>query len=623
MKNLMKVFSVVAFFSCLISADLSAKEDVVEPDSVKYKFAPVVVTGQRFEMFQKDVAASISVISPAEIQNTMFTNVADAISYLTPGVFTTRRSNAGYGVSAMAAGSISIRGIGGKPNSQVLMLIDGRPDFQGIFSHPINDAYLVDNVDHIEVLRGPAAAVYGTNAMGGVVNIITKQLPTSGFNTNVQMGYGSFNSQKLKVQHSGAAGKFQYFAAVGYQQSDGHRDNGDFKAQDYSLKLGYQVNHNLHLSFNGSYNPYEFNDPGPDGIDLYGYFDYGDIKRSSMDVTLTNNFAGTNGTIKVHGNFGKHKLSDGWDSDDQTNGILIFQNFNLPFEIKTTVGSDIKRYGGTSRSNGAKLGTFFNDERALYFHIQKMFWKKLVVASGLRLENNSNFGNEWIPKMGVVYHVYPQTALRASVAKGFRAPSVKDLFLFLPANSDLAPERLWNYEVGINQTLGPNFSLDACGFYYKGDQFIETIMVKPGTMQNQNIGANEAKGFELALQLKPSDNLFARASYSYLKSENVIPFSPNKLNFFMDYKLNKAHIAVYGEYVNNLHASYQLNQFPLKTTVEEMPDYFLVHLKVRYRLIKKLELSLGIENVLDENYSILKGYPLPGRTFFTQFNYEL
>lgn len=612
---------VIAF--CQLSGDLFAKEDMAEPDSVKYKFAPVVVTGQRFEMFQKDVAASISVISPSEIKNTQFNNVADAISYLTPGVFTTRRSNAGYGVAAMAAGSISIRGIGGKPNSQVLMLIDGRPDFQGIFSHPINDAYLMDNVDHIEVLRGPAAAVYGTNAMGGVVNIISKQLPTSGFNTNVQLGYGSYNSQKLKLRHSGAVGRFQYLAAAGLHQSDGHRDNADFQAQDYSLKLGYQVNQHYHLGFNGSINPYEFNDPGPQNVDLYGYFDHGDITRSSMDVTLTNSFANTHGTIKVHGNFGKHKLSDGWDSDDQTNGILMFQNIDLPYDIKITIGSDIKRYGGTSRSNGVKLGTFFNDERALYVHLQKLFWKKMIVAGGLRFENNSNFGNEWIPKMGLVYHLHSQTAVRASVAKGFRAPSVKDLFLFPPANINLEPERLWNYEVGINQTFGSNVSLDACGFYYKGDQFIQTVMIKPGTMLNQNVGANEAKGFEVSLRLNLIDKFFVRAAYSYLDSDNVIPFSPNKLNFMMDYELNKAHIAMYGEYVNNLHASYQLNQFPLKTTVEEMPDYFLVHMKARYRLMRKLEISLGIENMLDEDYSILKGYPLPGRTFFSQMRYEL
>ncbi|MFZ5518949.1 MAG: TonB-dependent receptor plug domain-containing protein [Candidatus Zhuqueibacterota bacterium] len=602
---------------------LPAQESTAIPDSVKYVHGPVIVTGQRFEMRQKDAAASVSVISPSDIQTTQFTNVADLISYLTPGVYTTRRSSIGYGVSSLAAGGVTIRGVGGSSNSQVLMLIDGRPDFQGIFSHPINDAYLVDNVDHIEVLRGPAAAVYGTNAMGGVVNIITRQLPAVGFTTKAQLGYGSFNTQKMKLQHSGAVDKFRYFAALGYQQSDGDRPNSDFKAYDFAVKLGYQINERFQVSFNGSLNPYEFHDPGPENIDLYGYFDYGDITRSSMDITLTNTFARTHGTIKLHGNFGKHKLSDGWDSDDQTNGFLFFQNFNMPLDIKTTIGSDVKRYGGAAWTNGVKLGAFFNDERALYVHLQKLFRKKLTLSSGVRFEHNSNFGGEWIPKFGLVFQPYSQTSLRVTAAKGFRTPSIKDLFLFPPANPDLLPERLWNYEMGVNQSFGPAASVDICGFYYSGDQFIETVVISPGVKQNQNIGENEAMGMEVALNVKPAEHFFIRTSYSYLKSKKMIPYSPNKLNFLLDYAWNKAHLALYGEYVSDLYSSYQENVFPLQTTFEKMPEYTLVHLKLRYRLLQRMEVSLAIENLLDAQYTIMKGYPLPGRTFMSQFSYEL
>jgi len=611
------------FLFSLMTIPLLAQESEAKLDSVKYIHGPVIVTGQRFEMHLKDAAASVSIISPSDIQITQFNNVADMISYLTPGVYTTRRSSIGYGVSSLAAGSVTIRGVGGSPNSQVLMLIDGRPDFQGIFSHPVNDAYLVDHVDHVEVLRGPAAAVYGTNAMGGVVNIITRQLPSAGFNTKAQFGYGSFNTQKMSLQHSGAVEKFNYFAALGYQQTDGHRPNSDFKGYDFALKMGYQIDERFHVSFNGSVNPYEFHDPGPENIDLYGYFDYGDITRSSMDITLTNTFARTHGTIKLHGNFGKHNLSDGWDSDDQTNGFLFFQNFDLPMAIKTTVGSDVKRYGGTAWINGAKLGSFFNDERALYVHLQKLFWKKLTLTSGVRFEHNSNFGSEWIPKFGFVFQPVSQTSVRVAAAKGFRTPSIKDLFLFRSANPDLLPERLWNYEVGVNQSIGPNLAFDLCGFYYRGDQFIETVAVSPGVMQNQNIGENEARGMEVALNAKPMEHFFIRTSYSYVKSDKIIPYSPNKLNFLLAYEWRKAHLALYGEYVSDLYSSFQVNVFPLQTTLEKMSDYTLVHLKFRYRLLQRMELSLAIENLLNEPYTILKGYPLPGRTFMSQFSYEL
>ncbi len=599
-----------------------AKDLSVHPDSIRYHFAPVVVTGQRFEMPQKDIAASISIISPTAIRQTHLITVADAISYLSPGVYTTRRLTMGYGVAALAGGSITIRGLGGKPNSQVLMLIDGRPDFQGIFSHPISDAYFLDNVDHIEVLRGPASAVYGTNALGGVVNIITQKLPTAGFENRLNISYGSYNTQRYRFQHGGAIGRAQYLLSIGHQQSEGHRENSQFEAQNYSLQMGYQIDPHFHFSFNGTITPYTYHDPGPEGVSLSGYFDYGKITRSSLDVTLTNHFAGSEGTVKIHGNFGKHRLSDGWSSDDQTNGLIAFQNFELPWAFKSTVGLDIKRYGGTSRSNGIKLGTFFNDEYALYLHLQKTWLKKWILAGGIRLEDNSNFGREWIPKFGLVYHAGSQTSLRTTVAKGFRAPSIKDLFLFAPANKYLQPERLWSYEVGINQSFGRQLSLDVCGFYYQGDQFIETTPIAPGRMQNLNTGANRVSGLEVTLAAMPLPNFSANFGYSYLHSEEAIPFAPNKLNFMITYAFKKFSGSIYGEHIRALYTSYQLNQMPPKISIEQLPNYTLLHVKLNYQLRGNLQLSAGIENLMDQSYQILKGYPMPGRTAISNFTFS-
>jgi len=589
-----------------------------QPDSVRYEFAPVVVTGQRYEMLQKDVAASITIISPASLRSTNLNTVADAISYFAPGVFTSRRAAFGYGVAALAGGNITIRGIGGKPNSQVLVLIDGRPDFQGIFSHPINDAYLLDNIDHIEVLRGPASAVYGTNAMGGVINIITQKLLTTGFQTRISAGYGSYHTQKYHLQHTGAIGKFSYLAGIGFNRSDGHRADSKFDGKNVAVKLGFRINSNIELSFNSAYTPYEYHDPGPEGISLYGYFDYGDITRSSMDVTLNNRFAHTDGTLKIHGNFGEHQLSDGWYSEDQTNGIILFQNIDLFYDLKTTIGFDAKRYGGLAKSNGSKLGTFFNDEIAAYVHVQKILWKKLIIGTGIRFEDNSNFGQESLPKFGIVYHPALQTALRASVAKGFRSPSVKDLFLYKVANADLSPERLVNYELGFNQAIGKMLAVDLCGFYYEGEQLIELAQAAPNVYQNMNVGSNNAKGFEVTIQAKPLKSVTANISYSYLDSKLTLPYAPNKFNFFLNYTIARCELSLYGEYINRLYASYQLS--PVKTVIEKLADYSLVHLKLQYTLTERLQLSVGVDNVFDESYQILKGYPMPGRTIFSKMN---
>lgn len=610
------IFAFFTIFTVVgITTNSYSIEREVNQDSVKYHFKPVVVTGQRYKMAQQDVAASISVIEAPTLRKTNIQTVMDAVSYMTPGVFTTRKSNMGYGVSTLAAGGVTIRGLGGKPNSQVLVLIDGRPDFQGIFSHPISDAYPLDNIDHVEVLRGPASVVYGTNALGGVINIITKDVDTIKNSSHVNLSYGSFNTQKYTLQNMGRAGKLAYSLSMSHQQSDGHRKNSNFNGQHYALKLSYSINNHFDISFNGNMTPYEFNDPGPKDIDLMGYFDFGNITRSSADLTLRNNHTNTDGIIKIHGNFGEHELSDGWYSKDQTNGVLAYQNFKLIYNIQTTVGFDAKRFGGTSKSNNTKLGTFFNDELATYLHLQKTFQDKFIIDSGIRLENNSHYGWQQIPRLGMVFHADKNLSFRASASKGFRSPSIRDLYLFNPANVELEPEELINYEVGFNSSFATGYNLDLSTFYYEGTQLIEMNILGPGVVLNQNNGENIVRGIEIALIANPVENLRTNLSYSYMSSDIDIPFSPNKFNYWINYTFRKVNVTFYGELIRNLFSSYQLNQLPPITTIAKMPNYSLLHFKMQYTINDHFNIGVGIENLTDENYYIITGYPMPGINF--------
>ncbi len=109
-----------------------------------------------------------------------------------PGLFTTSRGIMGYGVSTGAAGGMSLRGIGGSPTAGLLVLIDGHPQYMGLMGHPIADAYQSMMAESVEVLRGPASVLYGSNAMGGVINIVTRKQQEEGVKNNMQVGYGSY-----------------------------------------------------------------------------------------------------------------------------------------------------------------------------------------------------------------------------------------------------------------------------------------------------------------------------------------------------------------------------------------------------------------------------------------------
>lgn len=111
-----------------------------------------------------------------------------------PGLFTTSRGVMGYGVSNGAAGGISLRGIGGSPTTGLLVLIDGHPQYMGLMGHPIADAYQSMLAEKVEVVRGPASVLYGSNAMGGVINIVTRRQREDGVRTGVRLGYGSYDT---------------------------------------------------------------------------------------------------------------------------------------------------------------------------------------------------------------------------------------------------------------------------------------------------------------------------------------------------------------------------------------------------------------------------------------------
>jgi outer membrane cobalamin receptor len=164
-------------------------------DSIKtgrhYDLNEVVVTGTRNETDVRYLPTSISVIDREQIDKSYRESLLPLLTEQVPGFFTTERSILGYGVSTGAAGGMTLRGVGGN-GSELLVLIDGHPQYMGLMGHPISDAYQSMLADKVEVLRGPASVLYGSNAMGGVINIMTRKQREEGIKNNVRVGYGSY-----------------------------------------------------------------------------------------------------------------------------------------------------------------------------------------------------------------------------------------------------------------------------------------------------------------------------------------------------------------------------------------------------------------------------------------------
>ena len=153
-----------------------------------YTIDEVVVTGTRNETDIRHLPMTISVVGRQQIEKRYEPSLLPLLTEQVPGFFTTSRGIMGYGVSTGAAGGMSLRGIGGSPTAGLLVLIDGHPQYMGLMGHPIADAYQSMLTEKVEVLRGPASVLYGSNAMGGVINIVTRKQQDEGGRTNMQVG---------------------------------------------------------------------------------------------------------------------------------------------------------------------------------------------------------------------------------------------------------------------------------------------------------------------------------------------------------------------------------------------------------------------------------------------------
>ena len=207
-----------------------ALSDSVVNSNKTQSISEVVVTGTRKASDVRHLPMTVSVVGREAIEESADPSLLPLLSEQVPGLFVTSRGVMGYGVSGGAAGAMSIRGIGGAPQAGipttgVMVLIDGHPQYMGLMGHPIADACQSMMAERVEVVRGPASVLYGSNAMGGVINIVTRKMEEDGVSTSVNAGGGSYGSVQTEVSNRIRSGRFSSVVMGSYNRSDGHRSN--------------------------------------------------------------------------------------------------------------------------------------------------------------------------------------------------------------------------------------------------------------------------------------------------------------------------------------------------------------------------------------------------------------
>lgn len=612
-----KAFTITTI--CLGLTTLQIKANIADTTHLQ-KIDEIVVTGSNHATSRNLLPYTVSVISNKQIEATGRTQLLSAITGEVPSLFVSQRNIFGFGVSNGGSGGIKIRGVGGSPTSGILMMVDGQPQFAGLYSHPVADFYESEYVDHVEILRGPGSVLYGSNAMGGVINVITKQAKKDAISTVLTSQYGSYNTWQSSLTNTIKKGRFSSLISLGYDRTDGLQDNFDFKQKSLYAKIGYEVDKNWNIGADYSLMNFIGNDPiyaklsNPDSKDIY----HQNITRGEASVSLTNRYKNTNGVLRSYYSYGNHYIDDPrhFHSLDDRFGVLAYQNFTPWKGNMSTLGFDFNTYtgqipisGGHNYGDGsqqAKMQTINKKsitEYSPYLTLSQEFWKGILILNGgIRMANSDIFGTKWIPQIGFSVHPGYDWTLKASLAKGYRNPSFREMYLYRMANPDLDPENMMNYEVTIGKHFSNLFDINLTGYISKGSNMIETV-----NMKNINTGSFTNKGIEVTALSQPMTNLTIRASYSYLHTSLPNLTAAPKNQYFLGiswYPIKQLSIDTQLKGVGGLFVSEDVKH----------QNYALLDLRMTYNICKWVDVFVNLDNITDAKYMINKGYEMPGFT---------
>ncbi|MDE5708838.1 MAG: TonB-dependent receptor, partial [Alistipes sp.] len=250
-------------------------------------------------------------------------------------------------------------------------------------------------------------------------------------------------------------------------------------------------------------------------------------------------------------------------------------------------------------------------EVAAYLDFRQTIVPWLILDAGVRIDHHSHVGTEWVPQAGLSFLPSQNSELKLSASKGFRYPTIREMYMFPPQNPDLKPERLWNYEIAWSQRLlDGRISYGINIFYIDGQNLIMRIPVD-GRPKNINTGCVKNAGAEAQIGWRISPAWSFDANYSYLHMEYPVLASPeHKLYVGAAFAKGRWSVSTGVQYVEGLYTEVKVNG----SGNYRQENFVLWNLRGGFRVCKAVDLFVKGENLLAQRYEINAGYPMPKAT---------
>ncbi len=583
--------------------------------------APVVVTGTRIPTPPENTSSPVTVITREEIAQTQQRLVADVLR-AEPGIDVARTGQPGSLTSVFLRGANS---------SQTLVLVDGIR-VNNAFNNAFDFSQLaVDNVERIEVLRGPQSTLYGSEALGGVINIVTKR-GESPPNGSAQVEYGSFNSLLTRGSFSARKGKASISADASYSSGDNDRINSDFDALNLSARAGYDFSSKFKASVLATYLKSDADAPNDrftnDPNDRFKNENWLVGFTLEADPTPWWNAKLVLSHARERGEFLQPPPNPPTNSftylSDYASETIAYRD-QVDFQnIFTPADSHKILVGGTFEDASADYTDNYNafdrgvDTRSAYAQYEFSPHTRVTLTAGGRVDDSDSFGTHGTYRFGSRYTVpRAETILRANVGTGFRAPSIAQLYYPFYSNPDLKPEESLGWDAGFEQPLANGALRFGATFFHNNFD----NLIAPSGFTIKNVSRARTLGIESFVSWMPLTNLTLRAAYTWLDAEDLtsgdrlIRRPEHRGNFSANYAFlpglsANLNLAVVGERPDSY-----FDNTTFTTTKVLVPGYTKLDLALRWQATKHFEVYARAENLLDENYEEVFGFPALGRLF--------
>lgn len=603
---------------------------------------PMVVTATRVETPISEVGSSVTLIPRAEIERRQAVHLLDVLRGV-PGLDVVRQGGAGQQASVFLRGANS---------GHTLVLVDGIE-----VNDPSNPsrafdfaAMPVENIERIEIVRGPGSTLYGSDAMGGVINIITRR-GAGQPKVSLSAEGGSYETHQEKFSLRGGTEMVNYSVAATWLNSAGISAAGEkygnserdgYERKSLSSRFGLTPNEVLDIDIF-----YRYLDAEADLDAFAGTFgddpnntlnSRSDYFRAQAQLALFDGFwqqtLGVSLTDYDRSNDDKADADRPLDTvkaryDSQFSKLDWQHNFNLSQANTLTFGAEYEEETAEgSFFSTSSFGSFASEiEKATvrttgyYLQDQARFNDNLVVTAGARLDDHSRFGSEETWRLTASYR-FPSTGtrFRGSYGTAFKAPTLSQLFevtTYGSGNPDLAPEKSRGWDFGVEQTLlEQRIQLGATWFHNRFDNLISNrYNVATGKFEWLNIDDARTRGLELTLEVQPVDSVSIAAGYTYTDTEDratgqeLLRRPSDKYNLNVNYRpLEQAELTLELLHVGKREDFDSEPPFAVTT----LSAYTVVNLMGAYSFSEALRLTGRIENLLDEKYEEVSGYGTPG-----------